>query len=78
MAQLKVGSDGFYHPSSEEEVRELILLANSKGLKIRARTRVRAFGQSRDLYGSFRQGAKRNLRPRSHARSIELRSEKSR
>lgn len=34
---LPVSSDGFYHPSNDEEVKELILCAKSEGRKIRVR-----------------------------------------
>jgi len=46
MAQLKAGTDGFYHPRREEEVRELILLAKSKGLKIRVRGAGHSVGRA--------------------------------
>ena len=37
MQPPQIGSDGFYHPRDEDQIRELIALANREGTVIRAR-----------------------------------------
>jgi len=37
MSEISIGADGYYHPNSEEQIRELILRANEKHLQVRVR-----------------------------------------
>lgn len=37
MSTISIGADGYYHPDSEEQIRELILQANERHLQVRVR-----------------------------------------
>ncbi len=46
MAHPRIGTDGFYHPIREEEIRQLILHAKSEGLKVRVRGAGHSVGRA--------------------------------